>query len=152
MGDRENWSNGKFKSQSVFQKQNISIGHYEKIEKWLPFFKYQLLEKISNYWLPKLWVSSFLNVNGNRISALAIMEKNDKWLPFYKYQAYGKISNYWPTQSLGCQFSKCWQKWDISISHYGKIEKWLPFHEYWSFGSPIYPTSHLCVVLHFLIL
>ena len=30
------------------QKQNISTGHYEKIEKWLPFGKYALYGKTSN--------------------------------------------------------------------------------------------------------
>ena len=41
-------------------KWNISIGHYEKFEKWLPFHKYQSYWKISNYWTPpKVWVSSY---------------------------------------------------------------------------------------------
>ena len=29
-------------------KWNISVGHYEKIEKWLPFCKYGSYRKISN--------------------------------------------------------------------------------------------------------
>ena len=30
-------------------KQNIGIGHYEKIENWLPFHKYASYSKISSY-------------------------------------------------------------------------------------------------------
>ena len=30
-------------------KWNVSVGHYEKNKKWLPFCKYQLYGKISNY-------------------------------------------------------------------------------------------------------
>ena len=92
--------------------------------------------------------------------------QNWKWLPFHKYVSYGKISSYWlplPPQSLGLRFSKCQWKWNISIGHYEKIKKWPPFHKNVScgkisnyhlppkFGSLVYPTSHLCVVLHFLI-
>ena len=40
---------------------------------------------------------------------------------------------------------------NLHHGHYEKIEKWPPFRKYWSFGSPVYPTSHVCVVLHFLI-
>ena len=47
------------------------------------------------------------------------------------------------------------------MRHYEKIEKWLQFRKYVlygkisnynspKFGSLVYPTSHLCVVLHFL--
>ena len=36
------------------QKWNISICHYEKIEKWPPFHKYALYGKISNYQPPKV--------------------------------------------------------------------------------------------------
>ena len=56
-------------------KQYISIGHNEKIEKWPKFHKYASYENISNYCPPKVWVSGFLSVNGNRISVLAIMQK-----------------------------------------------------------------------------
>ena len=43
-------------------------------------------------------------------------------------------------------------QWKICImAIMKKIEKWPPFRKYWSFGSPVYPTSHVCVVLHFLI-
>ena len=73
----QNWINGKFASPvfRVSMKWNISVGHYEKIEKWLPFHKYQSYRKSSNYWPPKVWVSIFLTVKGNVVSALAIMKK-----------------------------------------------------------------------------
>ena len=32
-----------------------------------------------------------INVNGNRISVLAIMKKIEKWLPFHKYRSYRKF-------------------------------------------------------------
>ena len=53
------------------QKWNISVGHYEKIEKWPALCKYRSYRKISNYQSlpPKVWVSSFLSVNRNGISA-----------------------------------------------------------------------------------
>ena len=57
-------------------KWNISVSHYEKIEKWPPFHKYWLYGKISNYlYPPKVWVSGFLSVDGNGIAVLAIMKK-----------------------------------------------------------------------------
>ena len=68
-----------------------------KLKKWPPFRKYRLYRKISNYQSPtKVWVSSFLSVNRNGISASAIMKKIEKWSPFCKYWSYGKMSNYWP--------------------------------------------------------
>ena len=63
---------------SVNGRENISIGHYEKIEKWLPFCKYASNSKFKLPTLPplpKVWVSSFLSVNGIGISASAIMKK-----------------------------------------------------------------------------
>ena len=54
----------------------VYISHYEKIEKSPPFHKYWLYRKISNYQPPpKVWVSGFLSVKGNRISVLAIVKK-----------------------------------------------------------------------------
>ena len=79
-----------------WRKQNISISHYKKIEKWLPFHKYWSYRKLSNYRPPKVWISGFLSVDGNRISALAIIKKIEKWPPFHKYWSYGKCSNYQP--------------------------------------------------------
>ena len=69
MSDRENWTNGKFTSLVLWVhkghhtwvsecrcqwKQNVSVGPYEKIENWLPFHKYWLYRKISNYWPPEI--------------------------------------------------------------------------------------------------
>ena len=67
---------------------------------------------------PKVWVPSFPSVNGNGISALAIMKK---------------LKN-------GCHI--------ININHTEKFQITDPPPK---FGSPIYPISQLCVVLHFLI-
>ena len=108
------------------QKRNISIGHYEKIQKWLPFHKYLTYKKISNYWPPRVWVSGFLSVNGNGISAPAIMKKIEKWLPFCKYWLYWKISNYWlPPLKFGSlvfwvsmeteyQHQPLWKNWKMA--------------------------------------
>ena len=38
-------------------KLNISVSHYEKTEKWLPFCKYNLYRKFSNYPPPPQWFS-----------------------------------------------------------------------------------------------
>ena len=77
---------------------------------------------------PKVWVSSFLSVNRNGISALAIMKKLKNGCHFVNINHTEKFKLLTPPQSLGLQFSKCQQKWNISIGHYEKIEKWLPFH------------------------
>ena len=100
---------------------------------------------------PKVWVSDFLSVNGNRISVLAIMKKLKNGHHFININCTEKIQITNLPQSLGLQLSECQMKQNISISHYEKIDKWLPFCKYQSFGSPVYPMSHLCVVLHFLI-
>ena len=57
------------------RKQNISIGHYDKMEKWLPFRKYRLFRKISNYQPPNILVSGFLGINRKGISVSAITKK-----------------------------------------------------------------------------
>ena len=64
------------------QKWNITVSHYEKIEKWLPFHKYQLYRKVLNYQPPQslgLWFSECRwkwNIN------VSHYEKLQKWLPF----------------------------------------------------------------------
>ena len=106
---------------------NISVGHYEKIKKWLPFLKYRSYRKISNYWLLKVWVSGFLSVNGNGISASAIMKnlKNGHYFVNIDHMVKFQITD--PPQSLGLWFSECQLKQNINISHYEKIEKCPPF-------------------------
>ena len=77
-------------------KWNISVNHYEKIEKWPPFHKYWSYRKISNYQPPqslglrfsKCWQKWNISVNHYK--------KTKKWLPFCKYRLYRKISNYQP--------------------------------------------------------
>ena len=83
------------------QKQNISVGHYETIEKWPPFHKYWSYGKfqITNP-PPKFWSPIFQTcINRNGISVLAIM-KWSKRLPFCKYQLYERISNYQPSPKV----------------------------------------------------
>ena len=101
----------------------------------------------------------------------------EKWPPFCKYWSEGKISNYWPPQSLGLWFPKCPNLKHLCMDIYA----WWPFYtkktgdvnfplsqfyelcvgSVFPFTHPrfrfniknIYAwwTSHLCVVLHFLI-
>ena len=111
------------------RKWNNTVSHYEKVENGCHFINIDHMEKfqiinemaaIFNFFImanpPKVWVSSFLSVDGNRISLLAIMKK---------------LKN-------GCHF--------ININIY----VWLHLKHLW---VDIYAwfTSHLCVVLHFLI-
>ena len=74
---------------------------------------------------PKVWVSSFLSVNGKGISALAIMEKLKNGCHFINIDHTKKFQITDPPQILGLRFSECQQKRNISVSHYEKIEKWL---------------------------
>ena len=99
---------------------NIDVGHYEKIEKWLPFCKYALYRKNSNNRSPQsldLWFSECQQI----WNIIGHYEKIEKWPLFHKYVLFRKISNYQSPQSLGLWFSKCQQKWIISVSHYEKI-------------------------------
>ena len=75
---------------------------------------------------PKVWVTSFLSVNGNEISALAIMKKLKNGCYFFNIN---HTENFQITDppSLDLQFSKCQRQQNISIGHYEKIEKWLLF-------------------------
>ena len=58
------------------QKWNISVSHYEKIEKWLPFLLISIVQKNSkSLTSSKVWVSGYPSVNINGISVLAIMKK-----------------------------------------------------------------------------
>ena len=70
----------------------------------------------------KVWVSSFLCVNGNGISVLAIMKKMKNGHHFINIDCAEKIqiTNAPRPQSLGLHFSKCQQKWNISVGHYEK--------------------------------
>ena len=76
---------------------------------------------------PKVWVSSFPSVNGNRISASAIMKNLKNGSHFVNIDHMEKFQITDP-QSLGLPFSECQQKWNIRVGHYEKIEKWLSFH------------------------
>ena len=84
---------------------------------------------------PKVWVSSFLSVNKNRISALAIMKKIEKWPPFHKYRSYGKKFQVTDSLKFCLWFSECQWKWTIGINSLWKIEKWPPFHKYQLYGK-----------------
>ena len=79
----------------------------------------------------KVWVSSFLSVNENGISVLAIMKKSKNGCHFINIDHTEKFQkNYLlpPPQSLGLRFSKCRQKQNISVSHYEKNWKLPPFY------------------------
>ena len=82
----------------------------------------------------KVWLSSFLSVDRNRISALAIM-KNWNGCHFINILIVWKNFKLLIPQSLALQFSGCQWKQNISVGHYEKIEKWLPFHKYQSYGK-----------------
>ena len=133
------------------QKWNIHISHYEKIEKWPPFHKYQAYGKISNYWSPpKVWVSGFQSVNGNEISASVIMTK------LKNSHYFVSVENWRYEFSVGSVFPITHPRFLFNI--YAclclkllcvDIYAWWPFCT--SKKSLGYPTSHLCVVLHFLI-
>ena len=164
--DGENWTKGKFgklnqqKIRSVNWNGISASAVMKKLKNRHHFINIHSTENCpsTDPPTPKVWVSSFLSVHGNRISALAIMKKLENGNHFENIYCTETISNYQLPQSLDVRFSKCWQKWNINVSHYEKIEKWQPFRKYqlygkisnyWSplkFGSPVYPTSHLCVV------
>ena len=55
---------------------------------------------------PKVWVSDFLSVDRNRISALAIMKKLQKGCHFFNINHMEKFKLLIP-QSFGLCFSKC---------------------------------------------
>ena len=95
--------------------------------------KTEPMEKFGKLNQQKICISSFRSVNGNRISASAIMKKLKNGCHFVKIDCTEKfqITDPPPPQnSLDLQLSQCQWKWNISISHYEKIEKWLPLHKY----------------------
>ena len=71
---------------------------------------------------PKFGVSGFPSVDGNGISASAIMKKLKNGSHFINIDRMEKFQITDPPQSLCLQFSECWQKWNISISHYEKLK------------------------------
>ena len=58
-----------------WRKQNISVSHYEKLKNGCYFINIDHIDKFQITNPPKIRVSSFLSVNGNEISVLAIMKK-----------------------------------------------------------------------------
>ena len=86
-----------------------------------------IIQKNSKLQSPhKVWVSGFPSVDGNRISALAIIKKLKNDCHFVNIDCTEKFQMTNP-QSLGLRFSECQWKWNISIGHYEKIEKWPLF-------------------------
>ena len=108
-------------------KRNLGwvIGKTEQIEN--SHLQFSECRKVITHKCPSI------NVNGNRISVLAMMKKLKNGCHFVNIDRTVKFQINNPPQSLGLQFSKCQQKQNISISHYEKIEKWPPFHKYWSY-------------------
>ena len=121
----ENWINGKFTSQPVFWVKCRKVTMHKC--PWINVLNIETKPRMGERENWKLKNGRhFININHSE-----------------KFQ----ITD--PPKSLGLWFSNCQQKWNICVGHYEKIEKWPPFHKYRSFGSLVYPTSHLCVVLHF---
>ena len=118
------------------QKWNTSIRHYEKNWKMAAISLILIIRK--NFKLltpPKFWVSSFLSVNGNEISASAIMKKLKKDCYFININFMENFQITDPAKVWVCSFI-CVNENGISVSVImKKIEKWLPYHKYWSYGS-----------------
>ena len=93
---------------------------------------------------PKVWVSSFPSVNGNGISASAIMEKLKNGCHFINIDHTEIFQITDPP--------KVWVSGFPSVNRNG-ISAWLHLKHLCLdiYASVVYPTSHLCVVLHFLI-
>ena len=77
-------------------KWNISVGHYEKNEKWPPFSKYQSYGKISSYQHPQSLGLQFSECQWKWNISVGHYEKIEKWPPFSKYRSYRNISHYQP--------------------------------------------------------
>ena len=99
----------------------------KKLKNTCQFFNIDLTEKFPITNPPKVWVSGFPSVDGNRISASAIMKKLKNGCHFFNIDGTEKFPITNPPQSLGLQFSECQQKQNINVGHYEKIEKCLSF-------------------------
>ena len=84
---------------------------------------------------PKVWVSGFVCVNGNGISASAIMKKLKNAHYFVKIDHMEKFQITNPPKVLVSSFLSV-NRNGISVSAImKKIEKWPPFHKYQSYGK-----------------
>ena len=108
---------------------------------------------------PKVWVSGFLRVDGNGISASAIMKKLKNVSHFVNIDRMEKFQitdspKVWVSGFLGVdrnQISASANGSFFPVSYprfHFNIYTWLHLKHL----CVVYPTSHLCVVLHFLIL
>ena len=116
----------------------------------------------------KVWVSSFLSVNRNRISVLVIMKNLKNGCHFFNINHMEKFEITDPPQSLGLWLS--YQKTgdanflfcEFSIGSFFiithprfhfNIYAWIHLKHLCVdiYASLVYPSRHLCVVLHFLI-
>ena len=103
----------------------ICVGHYEKMEKWLPHHGNLSYRKIFNYWPPPQSLGlCFSNVDGNVTLASAIMKK---WLPCHGNLSYCKISNYWPPKVCVSAFPSVDRNGKLALGIM-KNGKWLPIH------------------------
>ena len=112
-------------------KWNINISHYEKLEKWLPFWKYQSYRKISNYQPPKVWVSGLPSVNRNTISALAIMKKLKNGHYFVNINCTEKFQITSPPKVWVSSFPSVNGNGKSVLAITKKLKKWLQFYKYW---------------------
>ena len=136
------------------QKWTFSVGHYEKLKNGCHFFNINRMEKFSITNPPKVWVSGFLSVNRNRISVLAIMKKLKNGCHFLNINRTEKFPITNPPWSLGLWFFRVSMEMEYQHrplwKNWRKIYVWLHLKH---LCVDIYAwfTSHLCVVLHFLI-
>ena len=70
---------------------------------------------------PKVWVSIFLSVDGNGISALAIMKKLKNGCHFINIHHMEKFQITIPPKFGSPVLKVSMEQWNISISHYEKI-------------------------------
>ena len=79
----------------------------KKLKNGCHFININHIEKIQITDTPKVWVSSFLNVDGNGISLSAIMKKLKNGCHFVNINHIEKIQITTIPQSLGLQFFEC---------------------------------------------
>ena len=141
----------------------------KKLKNGCQFFNIDHTEKFQITNLPKVWISGFVSVDGNGISVSAIMKKLKNGCHFFNIDCIENFQITDPPQSLDLQFSSHQKTGDANflffefsiglfflITHprfHFNIYAWLHLKHLCMdiYASLLYPLSHLCVVLHFLI-
>ena len=141
----------------------------KKLKNGCHFFNIDRTEKFQITNAPKVWISGFLSADGNRISVLAIMKKLKNGCHFFNINRMEKFQITDPPKVWVSSFPLI-RKLDMQIFFFFEfsigliflithprfhfnIYAWLHLkHLYMDiYASLVYPLSHLCVVLHFLI-